>query len=141
MTVDDALALAKRLTRGHKDYYDRDYYVHDVEVMRLLPEPASDTERKAALLHSVLDLGAATAAQLREWGVDPEVVDIVELVTNGPAVRGYTAYVEKCRSIIASGNKSAMRVKLADMLANANHPTNNYRETIEIMKAGLARSA
>jgi (p)ppGpp synthase/HD superfamily hydrolase len=137
MTVDDAITLATTLTAGHKDYFGRDYYMHDIEVMRLLPEPASETERKAALLHSVIDLGVATIAQLREWGVEPEVVKIIELVTNGPAVKGYTAYVEKCRRIVASGNRSAMRVKLADMLANANHPTNNYRETIEIMRAGL----
>ena len=68
----------------------------------------------------------------------PEVIEIVELVTNGPTVKGYAAYVDKCRSIVASFNRSAMRVKLADMLANANHPTNDYRETIEIMKTGLA---
>jgi (p)ppGpp synthase/HD superfamily hydrolase len=139
VTVEDAIALAKRLTQGHKDYFGRDYCVHDIEVMRLLPQPASDTDRKAALLHSVLDLGVATVAQLREWGVEPQVLEVVELVTNGSAVNGYTAYVEKCRSIVASGNKSAIRVKLADMLANANHPTNNYRETIEIMKAGLGQ--
>jgi hypothetical protein len=60
-----------------------------------------------------------------------------ELVSNGPKLRGYAAYVQKCRDVVACGSRAAMRVKLADMLANEGHPTNNYAETIEIMRAGL----
>jgi (p)ppGpp synthase/HD superfamily hydrolase len=129
--------LAKRLMAGRKDWQGRDYYHHDVEVMELLPPDSTDTERRAALLHSVLDTGAATPEDLSLYGVEPEVVEIVKLVTTGPDVKGYDAYVRKCREIVASGNRSAMKVKLADMFANEGHPTNDYTETIEIMKAGL----
>lgn len=132
--------LAKRLMAGRKDWKGRAYYLHDLEVMELLPVHSTDAERKAALLHSVLDTGAARPEDLLAHGVEPEVVETVKLVSNGPDVKGYAAYVQKCRDIVASGNRSAMKVKLADMLANEGHPTNDYAETIEIMRAGLGAS-
>jgi len=139
MTVDETIELVKRLMAGHKDFKGRDYHIHDLEVMDLLPPNASDTEKKAAVLHSVFDDKAATERDLLTAGVEPEVIAIVRLVSNGPNVRGYRAYVEKCREIVASGNVAAMRIKLADMLANVGHPTNNYTETIDIMREGLRR--
>lgn len=135
--LQSTIDLARRLMAGRKDWRGRNYYIHDIEVMELLPPDSSDAERKAALLHSTLDGGAVTPDELLHHGVDPEVVEIVKLVSNGPRVRGYAAYVQKCRDVVASGNRSAMKVKLADMLANAGHPTNDYAETIEIMRAGL----
>ena len=138
MTLEQTLELAKRLMSGRKDWQGRDYFLHDIEVMELLGSDASEPEKKAALLHSVLDEKVATVSELLTSGVEPDVVELVALVTNGPNVRGYAAYVQKCRDIVASGNKSAMRIKLADMLANEGHPTNNYTETIAIMRAGLA---
>jgi (p)ppGpp synthase/HD superfamily hydrolase len=135
--LQSTIDLAKRLMAGRKDWKGRDYYLHDIEVMELLPPDSSDAERNAALLHSTLDGGAAIPEELLHYGVDPEVVEIVKLVSNGPNVGGYAAYVQKCRDVVASGNRSAMKVKLADMLANDGHPTNNYAETIEIMRAGL----
>jgi (p)ppGpp synthase/HD superfamily hydrolase len=137
MTVEDTIELVKRLMAGQKDFRDRDGYIHDLEVMDLLPPGASDTEKKAALLHGVLDAKAATEHDLFAAGVEPEVMTIVRLVSNGPNVRSYAAYVQKCRDIVASGNVSAMRIKLADMLAKPGHPTNNYAETILIMREGL----
>jgi (p)ppGpp synthase/HD superfamily hydrolase len=137
MTVEETIELVKRLMAGHKDFRDRDSYIHDLEVMGLLPPDASDTEKKAALLHGVLDVNAATEHDLFVAGVEPEVIAIVGLVSNGPTVRSYAAYVQKCRDIVASGNVSAMRIKLADMLAKPGHPTNNYTETILIMREGL----
>jgi hypothetical protein len=138
MTVDETIELVKRLMTGQKDFRDRDGYLHDLEVMGLLPPDASDMEKKAGVLHGVLDAKAATEHDLVAAGVEPEVIAIVNLVSNGPNVRGYAAYVQKCRDIVASGNVSAMRIKLADMLAKPGHPTNNYDETILIMQAGLA---
>jgi (p)ppGpp synthase/HD superfamily hydrolase len=135
--LQSTVELAKWLMAGRNDWRGRDYYIHDIEVMELLPPEASDAERKAALLHSTLDGGAATPEELLRLGAEPEVVEIVKLVSNGPKVRGYAAYVQKCREVVASGNCSAMRVKLADMLANEGHPSNNYTETIEIMRVGL----
>jgi len=133
------IELVERLMAGRQDWQGRDYHRHDLEVMERLPAEATDTERKAALLHSVFDTRAATPEDLLACGVEPAVVDVVRLVTNGPGVRGYAAYVQKCRDIVASGNRAAMRVKLADMLANEGHPTNNYAETIAIMRAGLTK--
>lgn len=140
MTVDETLALTKALMTGRKDWQGRDYFHHDTEVMELLGATASETEKKAALLHSVLDQKAARPEDLERLGVEPEVIELVRLVSNGPHVTSYAAYVQKCREIVASGNKSAMCIKLADMLANEGHPTNNYRETIAIMRDGIART-
>ena len=51
--VNDSLALVKRLMAGRKDWKGRDYVLHDIEVMELLPSDATEMERMAALLHSV----------------------------------------------------------------------------------------
>lgn len=131
------IELAKGLMAGRQDWKGRPYYLHDLEVMERLPAESTDVERKAALLHSVLDTGAASPEDLLARGVEPEVLEVVKLVSNGPDVKGYAAYVRKCRDVVASGNRSAMRVKLADMLANEGHPANDYTETIEIMRTGL----
>jgi (p)ppGpp synthase/HD superfamily hydrolase len=131
------IELAQRLMAGRKDWKGRDYYLHDIDVMELLPPEATDIERKAALLHSTLDTGAATPQELLAHGIEPQVIEILLLVANGPGVTGYGAYVQKCRDIVASKNRAAMRVKLADMLANTGHPANDYTETIELMRAGL----
>lgn len=129
--------LVRGVLRRRKDWRGRDYYLHDLDVMDLLPPEASDAERNAALLHSAVEMGVMSLDSLPRLGFDPEVVEIVKLITNGPAVKGHGAYVEKCRTIVASGNRGAMRVKLADMLANEGHPTNDYADTIAIMRAGL----
>jgi (p)ppGpp synthase/HD superfamily hydrolase len=102
MLVQGNIDLTKQLTSGHKDYFGRGYYMHDIEVMRLLPDDATDTEKKAALLHSVLDLSATIEQGLLSLGVEPEVVEIVRLPINGPSVRGYEDYVVKCSSIVVS---------------------------------------
>ena len=141
MTIEQTIELIKKLMGGRKDWRGRDYFVHDIEVMQMLGAEASELEKKTALLHSVLDEKVVTAEELLRIGVDPDVVKLVTLVSNGPNVKGYAAYLNKCRRIVASGNESAMRVKLADMLANEGHPTNNYTETIAIIRAGLAAAA
>jgi len=138
MTLEQTIELIKRLMAGRRDWRGRDYFHHDIEVMELLGAEASTREKKAALLHSVLDQNAATADQLVAIGVESDVIELVRLVSNGPSVKGYDAYVQKCRDIVATGDKAAMRIKLADMLANEGHPTNNYAETIAIMRMGLA---
>lgn len=56
---------------------------------------------------------------------------------DGPGVTSYSTYMQKSRAIIASKNLAAMQIKLADMLGNTGHPTNDYSETIELMRAGL----
>jgi (p)ppGpp synthase/HD superfamily hydrolase len=128
--------LVKRLT-DRKDWRGRGYYQHSLEVMNLLPRGSTELERQAALLHSVLDTGAATPEDLSAYGIAPEVVEVVKLVSNGPGVQGRAACLQKCRDIVASGNRSAMKVKLAEMLASAGYPVNDCRETIEIVTAGL----
>ena len=139
MDVQECMILAMQLTEGRKDYRGRDWWHHDVEVMNLLPADATDDEKMAALLHSVLDILAISETGLLEKGVPARVVEIVRRVTNGPTVKGYAAYVNKCREVVASRDRSAIRVKLADMKANRDHPTNDYTETIQIMEEGLSR--
>ena len=138
--LQSTIDLAKQLMAGRRDWNGREYYLHDIAVMELLPPRSTDIERKAALLHSTLDTGAATPEDLLAYGIEPEVVEILMLVTNGPGVASYSAYVQKCRDVVASKNRAAMKVKLAEMLANTGHPRNDYTETIELMRAGLQSS-
>jgi (p)ppGpp synthase/HD superfamily hydrolase len=138
--LQSTIELAKRLMAGRKDRNGREYYLRDIEVMELLPPPSTDIERKAALLHSTLDTGAATPEDLLACGVEPQVVEILLLVTDSPGVTSYFANVQKCRDILASKNRAAMKVKLAGMLANIGHPGNDDTETIELLRGGLQSS-
>ena len=122
---------------GGKDWRRREYYLHDTEFMELLPPPATDIERKATLLHSTLATDAATPEDLLACGVETQVVRILMLVITGPCVASRAACLQKCREIVASKNSAAIKVKLAEMLANTAHPGNDYTETIELMTATL----
>lgn len=115
-TLDDTIALIQRLHAGVTDYTGRAYWEHPVAVMKLLPADATDAERMAALLHDVFEDTETTAADLRALGYGDDVLDMVELVTRRPE-KG--TYIEWVISIANSGNRGAIRVKLADNLHNA----------------------
>lgn len=87
---------------------------HCIRVMHGMGQNATDNEKLTALLHDLLEDTDHTAEGLLAMGYPAEVVDAVVILTNKPE-RDYFEYL---RSIVASGNTLALRVKMADNLDN-----------------------
>ncbi|MCK8784008.1 HD domain-containing protein [Roseomonas sp. NAR14] len=110
--------LAQRLHAGQIDKGGVPYLGHLERVARrlvaLFPD-AGPAEIQAALLHDAIEDTAATAEMLRAAGIAPEAVAMVERLTRDRAV----PYLDWIRALAASGDRGALRVKLADNLDNS----------------------
>jgi (p)ppGpp synthase/HD superfamily hydrolase len=111
MTINQALAFVREAHAGQLDQQGEPYWHHPAAVMLLLGERATDDERKAALLHDVLEDSTCTEDELRSAGFSDTTINIVKLVTRGDD-ENYAEYILR---VTLSGNRSAMRVKLADL--------------------------
>jgi (p)ppGpp synthase/HD superfamily hydrolase len=80
------------------------------QILRARWPDASSDEIAAAWLHDAIEDTGATPASLRAAGVSPETIRIVEAVTRPPG----SVYLEWIAAMAASGDKSVLRVKLAD---------------------------
>jgi hypothetical protein len=108
--------------------------------MRLLPREADDEEKMLALLHGSLEHGQLGAPELLVRGYDECLVLRLKLLTNGPAVKGYDAFLRKMQEIADSGDLRCIRVKIADCAHNIFHPSNNYVEPLKILRNGLRKA-
>jgi (p)ppGpp synthase/HD superfamily hydrolase len=116
-TIDETIAFIKQAHAGQKDKSGRDYFYHPIAVMQRLPEDADVEVRLAALLHDVIEDTPYTRAQLAEMGYSVRTLDIVDLVTH--AEDDTRPYAARIQAIIASGNRDAIQVKVADMSENS----------------------
>jgi hypothetical protein len=114
-TIDDTIAFIRAAHDGQTDKGGKAYWHHPVAVMHRLGPAASESEKLAALLHDVIEDTRYTAGDLRKLGYSGEVVAAVALLTRPPGV----AYLDWIDSIAASGNRVAIRVKIADNEENA----------------------
>lgn len=112
-TIDDTIAFIQKAHAGQTDKAGNPYWQHPVSVMRRLGPDASWQERQVALLHDVIEDTDHTAADLLALGYPPEVVDAVQLLSR-PQGENRPTYMNWIRSIAASGNRLAIRVKIAD---------------------------
>ena len=109
-----AEALARRAHEGQTDRTGRPYWRHLAAVAEALTTAEG---RATAWLHDVVEDTGETPATLSGAGVDAAVIDNVETLTR----RGgetYAAYIER---IAASGNETAIAVKLADLDEHLGH--------------------
>lgn len=116
-------AFIERAHRGQTDKAGRPYHLHPKRVRRILLDlfpDATEAEQAAALTHDVLEDTHCDAAALRAAGVPPEAIEIVRIVSRQPDADGNKpSYPDFIRTIVASGNPGAWRVKIADLTDNA----------------------
>lgn len=108
-----AQVLAMRLHAGETDKRGEPYVQHLAAVVAILCRRwpnATPAERDAAWLHDALEDTNATPDSLLAAGVSPQAVRIVQALTR-PAEMPYRAWIAQ---LAASGDQSAIRVKLAD---------------------------
>lgn len=88
-------------------------YIEHVRAVAAGLAPLGEQLTKAGLLHDILEDTDWTAERLREAGIPPRVVEIVEAVTNVPGM----PYDEKIARIAA--DPQAALVKIADNAHNS----------------------
>ena len=116
-TVEETLEFIKQAHAG-QSYDHGPYWKHCFGVMNLLGN-ATDDEKLIALLHDTIEDTSVTAVDLRAMGYNNHVVSSVELLSNNVSKLPGTTYLEWIEKVIlASGNKSAIRVKIADNTFN-----------------------
>lgn len=137
---------------AHHEQYDKGgnpYWWHPVSVMHRLGPDASHEEKLVALLHDVLEDTEWTAADLLAAGYSQAVVEAVQLLTRpeGPT------YLDWVRSIVATGNRLAIRVKIADNEDNSSiervhylpakdqERTKRYAKSLAILRPALTAIA
>ncbi len=108
-----AEALARRLHAGQVDKLGEPYVGHLARVVAILRRrwpDASAAEVEAAWLHDAIEDTGANAADLLAAGISPAAVAIVERLTRPPG----SDYLDWIRDLAAAGDRSVLRVKLAD---------------------------
>lgn len=152
--INYTVAWIKQLHAGQTDQAGKPYANHPQRVAhnvkRLFPD-CNDDVVMAALLHDVMEDCGISAVDLRWKNYSEECIEIVSLVTKGPDDK--REYGEIIDDLIASGNRGAMMVKIADNMDNL-HPRrveelyrinpekaerlgNRYRQSIEKLSGAL----
>ena len=109
ITIEEAIALARRFHDGQVDKGGRPYIGHPLRVM----DRVSTTEEKlAAVLHDVLEDTALTATDLMAAGCPPRVLVALDALTRREG-EPYEAFVAR-----AAADPLARAVKLADIADN-----------------------
>jgi (p)ppGpp synthase/HD superfamily hydrolase len=121
LTLAHALALMRAAHADRFDLGGAPYWTHPMRVMEGLGPDATDEAKIVALLHDTVEDAGVTLDDLRRW-FGPAVADAVELLTR-PEGMTYAAYIDR---LAASGNATAIRVKLADLADNLD-PTRPHR--------------
>ncbi|WP_109048874.1 HD domain-containing protein [Azospirillum sp. TSA6c] len=116
----DTLEFAKTLHQGQLDKAGAPYWKHLERVAHRLIErfpDATKAQLQAALLHDAIEDAGVTADDLRAAGVEEEAITAIRLVSRNLDPEG--SYLDWIGRIAASGNVTAIRVKLADNLDNS----------------------
>jgi len=143
--ISSTLGFIMAAHAGQK-YGDEAYWVHPCRVMCTVIEMGSPSQDEllAALLHDVVEDTEYTLQDLEELGYCDGALAIVDLLTKQPGT-----YLENINRIIDSGNRSAMRVKLADNMINisgdkshmdqerVDRLVNKYTMSIDMLRAAL----
>lgn len=125
----DRLKLVEEEHRGVLDRIGRPWYQHFERVaLRLIfrNPKASRAQIEAAIMHDALMAGGKGRGFLESIGLQPEAIAIIELTTpppHGNYFRDFEAitpadnaiYLDYIRGVVASGNRAAIQVKLADI--------------------------
>ena len=110
-TIEDVIRIAVQAHEGQKDMVGNPAILHVLAVGLM---GKTDQEKKAGILHDVVEDSEVSLSDLRERGVEEVVLEAVDLLTHRDGV-SYEDYVKK---IVLSGNETAIQVKLNDLHHN-----------------------
>ena len=110
-TLEDVIRIAVTAHDGQKDMVGNPAILH-VLAVGLMGKTLE--EKKAGILHDVVEDSEITIADLRHGGVEEDVLEAVDLRTHRDGISSED-YVKK---IVLSGNETAIQVKLNDLHHN-----------------------
>lgn len=110
-SIEDIIRIAVAAHDGQKDMVGNTAILHVLSV-GLMGKTVE--EKKAGLLHDVVEDTDLTISDLRAQGVEEDVLEAVELLTH----RSGMSYEDYVRNIVLSGNETAIQVKLNDLHHN-----------------------
>ena len=110
-SIEDIIRIAVAAHDGQKDMVGNPAILHVLSV-GLMGKTVE--EKKAGLLHDVVEDTDLTISDLRAQGVEEDVLEAVDLLTH----RSGMSYEDYVRNIVLSGNETAIQVKLNDLHHN-----------------------
>lgn len=110
-SIEDVIRIAVSAHEGQKDMVGNPAILHVLAVGLM---GKTDLEKKAGVLHDVVEDSDVTLADLRARGVEEGVLEAVDLLTH----RCGMSYEDYVKNIVNSGNETAIRVKLNDLHHN-----------------------
>lgn len=110
-SIEDIIRIAVAAHDGQKDMVGNPAILHVLSV-GLMGKTVE--EKKAGLLHDVVEDTDLTISDLRTQGVEEDVLEAVDLLTH----RSGMSYEDYVRNIVLSGNETAIQVKLNDLHHN-----------------------
>lgn len=115
-TIENTIEFIKKAHAGQIDKAGKPYWEHPLRVMLGLPANAKNETKMAALLHDTLEDTTYTSHDLLRMGYSEVVIELVELLTNNSKQK----YIDKIITLMRSGNRQAIRIKLEDIRDNLN---------------------
>ena len=111
MTIEETIRIAVNAHDGQKDMVGNPAILHVLSVGLM---GRNELEKKAGILHDVVEDTDLSIENLRSKGVEEGVLEAVERLTH----RSGMNYEEYVRNIVLSGNETAIQVKLNDLHHN-----------------------
>jgi len=115
ITYEEAVRIMREAHFGQVDKCGEIYPLHPLRVSKRFKDAYKDEiATQAALFHDLFEDTPVTETNLKEWGVDEEVIKIVNILTRKKEER----YFDYIRRIKDSKNVRAIYIKIADLEDN-----------------------
>lgn len=124
ISIEVTLRIALEAHTGQKDLDGNPAILHPLAVGLM---GRTDAETKAGFLHDVVEDSSITLEDLKNRGVGDDVLTALALLSHGKEKVGYFEYV---KNIIASGNVTAIHVKLNDLHHNLQRGKDSYEAAV-----------
>ena len=115
-SVEDTIEFIKRAHNNVIDKTGFPYWEHPYRVMQYLGQKASEEEKHSALLHDVIEDTKYTFNDLLIMGYNKTTIEILKLLTIDKSLN--KPYIYHIARIANSGNVSAIKIKIADIMDN-----------------------
>ena len=132
MTVEDTLRIAIDALGGQKDLAGAPAILHALAVGLM---GQNELEQKVGFLHDVVEDSDLTIENLREMGVEEDVLQAVDLLTHKEG----SSYEDYVRNILLSGNDTAIQVKINDLHHNEKRCEKSLWEVVNAEKLDKER--
>ena len=120
MSIEDILRITIEAHDGLKDLNGNPAIPHPLAV-GLAGD--NELEQKVGFLHDVVEDSDITISDLRDRGVEEDVLEAVDLLTH----REGMTYQDYVKNIVFSGNLTAMKVKLNDLYQNQQRARETFK--------------